>query len=65
LGTEKDFFMSAATDSAPKMSTFGRTIEGWHAKLLWHHYCVNHVFQLTAIIAFSGNASLENYDEIH
>ena len=28
-----------------------------------HHYCVDHIFQLTAIIAFSGNASLENYDE--
>jgi len=62
-GLEKDYFMAAVTDSASNMNAFGRTIEGWRAKHLRHHYCVDHVFQLTAIIAFSGNASLVNYDE--
>jgi hypothetical protein len=62
-GLENIFFMAVVTDSASNMSAFGRTIEGWHANHLRHHYCVDHVFQLTAIIAFSGNASLENYDD--
>ena len=62
-GLEKDFFMAAVTDSTSHMNAFVRPIEGWCAKHLRHHYCVDHVFHLTAIIAFSGNASLENYDE--
>jgi len=62
-GLEKEYFMDAVTDSASNMNDFGRTIEGWHAKHLRHHYCVDRVFQLAAIIAFSGNASLVNYDE--
>jgi len=45
------------------MNALGRTIEGCSAKHLWHHYCVDHVFQLTAITAFSRNASLDYYDE--
>ena len=59
----RDFFMAVVTDSATNMNAFGRTLESWHAKHLRHHYCVDHIFQLTAIIEFSGNASLENYDE--
>ena len=62
-GLEKDYFMAAVIDSASNMNAFGRTIEGWRAKHLRHHYCVDHVFKLAAIIAFSGNASLDNYDE--
>jgi len=62
-GLEKDYFMAAVTDSTSNMNAFGRTNKGWHAKHLRHHYCVDHVFQLTAIIAFSGNANLDNYDE--
>jgi hypothetical protein len=62
-GLEKDFFVAAVTDSAANMNAFGVTIEGWKAKYLRHHYCVDHIFQLTAVIAFSGNATLENYDQ--
>jgi hypothetical protein len=59
----RDFFMDAVTDSASNMNAFGRTLESWRAKHLRHHYCVDHIFQLTALIAFSGDVSLENYDE--
>jgi len=55
--------MAAVTDGASNMNDFGRTIESWRAKHLMHHYCVDHVFQLTAIIAFSVNDSLDIYDE--
>jgi hypothetical protein len=42
---------------------FGKQIERWGTKYARHHYCVDHVLQLTALIAFSGNFTAQNYDE--
>jgi len=62
-GLEKDYFMAAVSDSASNMNSFWSNIEGRRAKYLRDHYCVDHVFKLTVIVAFSGNASLDNDHE--
>jgi hypothetical protein len=58
-----DSFMAIITDSAANMNAFGKQIERWGTKYARHHYCVDHVLQLTALIAFSGNFTAQNYDE--
>ena len=58
-----DSFMAIVTDSAANMNAFGKRIERWGTKYARHHYCVDHVLQLTALIAFSGNFTAQNDDE--
>jgi hypothetical protein len=46
------------------MNSLGREIEQqWNTKYARQVYCAIHILQLTAIIAFSGNVSVENYAE--
>jgi hypothetical protein len=59
----RDLFIAIVTDSAANMNLVGKQIERWNAKYVRHHYCVDHVLQLTALIAFSGNFTAQNYDE--
>ena len=57
-GLEKSFFFSAVTDTASNMNAFGERILQWNeATFLRHHYCADHVLQLTAVKAFSGDVS--------
>ena len=57
-------FVGCITDSASNMTSFGRKLEGWNdAPLVRHYYCADHILQLTAVLAFSGNVSLEGIDE--
>jgi len=61
---ERDFFIGIVTDTAANMNSLGREIEEqWNTKYARHVYCANHIFQLTAVLAFSGNVSVENYAE--
>ena len=54
-GLEKSFFLCAVTDTASNMNAFGERILQWEdSTLLRHHYCVDHVLQLTAVKAYSG-----------
>ena len=48
----RDLFIAIVTDSAANMNLVGKQIERWNAKYVRHHYCVDHVLQLTALIAF-------------
>jgi hypothetical protein len=49
-------FVSCITDSASNMNSFGEKIDKWiDAPILRHYYCADHIFQLTAVYAYSGN----------
>jgi hypothetical protein len=61
---ERDFFIGIVTDTAANMNSLRREIEEqWNAKYARHVYCTYHILQLTAVLAFSGNVSVENYAE--
>jgi hypothetical protein len=54
-GLEKGRFIAAVTDTASNMNAFGVSISSWReAVFLRHHYCADHVLQLTAVKAYSG-----------
>jgi hypothetical protein len=59
----RDFFIAIVPDSAANINLVGKQIERWNAKYVMHHYCVDHVLQLTALIAFSGHITAQNDDE--
>jgi len=49
-GLDRGHFVAAVTDTASNMNSFGRSISSWRdATLLRHHYCADHVLQLTAV----------------
>lgn len=53
---EKRRFFAAVTDTASNMNAFGASISSWReAVFLRHHYCADHVLQLTAVKAYSGD----------
>ena len=55
-GLDKKFFVTCITDSASNMNSFGEKIDKWiDAPILRHYYCADHIFQLTAVYAYSGN----------
>jgi hypothetical protein len=57
-------FIGIVTDTAANMNSIGREIEEqWDTKCARHVYCADHILQLTAVIAFSGNVAVENYAE--
>jgi hypothetical protein len=60
---ERNFFIGIVTDTAANMNSLGREIEEqWNTKYSRHVYCIDHILQLTAVIAFSGNV-VQNYAE--
>lgn len=59
-GLDRGHFVAAVTDTASNMNSFGRSISSWRdATLLRHHYCADHVLQLTAVKAYSGDIGRE------
>ncbi len=63
-GLDCDFFKGIITDAAAKINSLGREIEEqWNTKYAIHVYWTDHVLQLTAILAFSGNVAVDNYTE--
>lgn len=62
-GLEKKFFFCAVTDTASNMNAFGERILQWDdAIYLRHHYCVDHVLQLTAVKAYNGEVRRDIFD---
>jgi len=60
---DKNLFFACVTDSASNMNSFGQKIVSWDdAPFLRHYYCADHVLQLTAVLAFSGNVAAESED---
>lgn len=60
-GLEKRNFIAAVTDTASNMNAFGVSISSWRdAGLLRHHYCADHVLQLTAVKAYSADIEVPN-----
>jgi hypothetical protein len=58
---EKRNFIAAVTDTALNMNAFGVSISSWRdARLLRHHYCADHVLQLTAVKAYSADIEVPN-----
>ncbi len=48
-------FFADVTDTASNMNAVGVSIPSWReAVFLWHHYCADHVLQLTVVKAYSG-----------
>jgi len=61
---ERDFFIGIVTDTAANMNSLGREIEEeWDTKHARHVYCTDHILQLTAVKAFSGDVAVANYAE--
>jgi hypothetical protein len=61
----RPYLMCCVTDTASN-KMFGEKIQGWNdVKYLRHHYCANHVLQLTAVKAYSGNNTLNADSEDH
>jgi hypothetical protein len=59
-GLDKKFFFSIVTDTASNMNSLGEKVLSWNGEgesLLRHHYCADHVLQLTAVKAFSGDVA--------
>jgi hypothetical protein len=56
--------MCCVTDTVSNMNLFGDKIQGWNdVKYLRHHYCADHVLQLTVVKAYSGNITLNMNSE--
>ncbi len=63
-GLDRNCFVGIVTDTAANINSVGREIEEqWNTKYARHVYCTDHILQLTAIIAFSGNVAADNYAE--
>jgi hypothetical protein len=61
---DPNLFIGIVTDTAANMKSLGREIEEqWNTKYARHVYYADHTLQLTAVLAFSGNVSLESYGE--
>ena len=61
---EKSFFVCSVTDTASNMNSFGEILDGWeHAPILRSMYCADHVLQLTARLAYSGNITIPDSDD--
>jgi hypothetical protein len=49
------YLFAAVIDTASNMNAFRLSISSWRdAVFLWHHYCADHVLQLIAVKAYSG-----------
>jgi hypothetical protein len=60
-GLEKAFFVCCVTDSASNMNSLGEMLDGWaDAPHLRHYYCADHILQLTAVLAYSGNIQIND-----
>ena len=58
-GLDRQYFVSCITDSASNMNSLGGLLDNWqNAPILRHYYCSDHILQLTAVHAFSGNITL-------
>ena len=58
-GLERQYFVSCITDSASNMNSLGGLLDNWNnAPILRHYYCSDHILQLTAVHAYSGNVRL-------
>jgi hypothetical protein len=57
-GLDSDLLFSIVTDTASNMNSLGEKIMGWNeGSFVRHHYCADHILQLTAVKAFSGDIS--------
>jgi hypothetical protein len=55
----RPYFICCVTDTASYITLFGQKLQVWNdANHLRHHYCADHVLQLTAVKAYSGNINL-------
>ena len=53
---EKCHLFCCVTDTASNMNAFGISVSSWpNCPFVRHHYCADHVLQLTAVKAFSGD----------
>jgi hypothetical protein len=60
----RSFFVCSMTDTAPNMNLFGEYLDGWeNAPALRSMYCADHVLQLTAHLAYSGNIAIPDNDD--
>jgi hypothetical protein len=54
------FILSCITDSASNMISLGAMLGRWRdAPHLRHYYCSDHILQLTAVQAYSGNVTID------
>jgi len=54
-GLDGTHLFCCVTDTASNMNAFGISVSSWPtAPFIRHHYCADHVLQLTAVKAFSG-----------
>lgn len=52
---QQKHLICCVTDTAANMNAFGTSISSWqHCPFVKHHYCADHVLQLTAIKCYSG-----------
>ncbi len=60
-GLDRQYFVNCITDSASNMNSLGGLLDNWqNAPIPRHYYCSDHILQLTAVHAFSGNVTLGN-----
>ena len=58
-GLEKRHLFSCVTDTASNMNAFGMSVSSWpNCPFVRHHYCADHVLQLTAVKAYTGEIQL-------
>lgn len=63
-GLQKRHLVAVVTDTASNMNAFGVSVASWPgASFLRHHYCADHVLQLTAVKAFSGDVVVTTDDD--
>jgi hypothetical protein len=54
-GLDKKHLFCSGTDTASNMNAFGISVLSWpNSPFIRHHYCADHVLQLTAVKAFTG-----------
>ncbi len=55
-GLQKKHLISCVTDTAANMNSFGASVSTWvNCHLIRHHYCADHLLQLTAVKCYSGD----------
>jgi hypothetical protein len=58
-GLDRKYLFCCVTDTASNMNAFGISVLSWpNSPFIRHHYCADHVLQLTAVKAFSGEIQL-------
>ena len=55
-GLQKKHLISCVTDTAANMNSFGASVSSWiDCHFIRHHYCADHLLQLTALKCYSGD----------